>query len=79
MELFARDSVLELNTEKLENSLRFLTITHRSLSALWFGCYGIWTIDLTAEYCFWTEQRQNGSSVSSLGLAELQKSRIPIW
>jgi hypothetical protein len=27
-------------------------------------------INVAAEFCFWTEQRQNGSSVSSLGLAE---------
>jgi hypothetical protein len=27
-------------------------------------------IGVTAELCFWTEQRQNGPSISSLGLAE---------
>jgi hypothetical protein len=27
-------------------------------------------IDVAAEFCLWTEQRQNGSSVPSLGLAE---------
>jgi hypothetical protein len=28
------------------------------------------TIDVAAEFCSWTEQRQNGTSISSLGLAE---------
>jgi hypothetical protein len=27
-------------------------------------------IDVAAEFCPWTEQRQNGSSFSGLGLAE---------
>jgi hypothetical protein len=27
-------------------------------------------IDVTAEFCFWIEQWQNGSSISHLGLAE---------
>jgi hypothetical protein len=27
-------------------------------------------IDVAAEFCFWTEQRQNGSSIFRLGLAE---------
>jgi hypothetical protein len=27
-------------------------------------------IDVAAEFCSWTEQRQNGSSISSLGLAK---------
>jgi hypothetical protein len=39
MELFPMDSVLELNTKKLGNSPRFLTITHMTLFALWFGSY----------------------------------------
>jgi hypothetical protein len=41
-----------------------------TLFAKWFRCYGILTIDVAAEFCFWTEKWQNGSSVSSLGLAK---------
>jgi hypothetical protein len=48
----------------------FLTITHTTLSAKWFRSYGILTIDAAAEFCSWTEQQENGSSVSSLRLAE---------
>jgi hypothetical protein len=70
MELFPKDSVLELNTKKLGNSPSFLTITHTTLSAKRFRSYGILTIVFAAEFCFWTEQRQNGSSVSSLRLAK---------
>jgi hypothetical protein len=33
MKLFPTDSVLELNTKNLDNSPRFLTITHMTLSA----------------------------------------------
>jgi hypothetical protein len=34
-------------------------------------------IDVAAELYFWTEQQQNGSSISSLGLAEtLEVSNI---
>jgi hypothetical protein len=69
-ELFPKDSVPELNTKNLGNSRSFLTITHTTLSAKWFRSYGILTINVAAEFCFWTEQRQNGSLVSSLGLAE---------
>jgi hypothetical protein len=69
-ELFPKDSVLELTTKKLGNSPNFLTITHKTLSAKRFRSYVILTIDITAALCFWTEQRQNGSSISSLRLAE---------
>jgi hypothetical protein len=34
----------------------------------WFRRYGILTIDNAAEFYFWIEQWQNGSSISSLGL-----------
>jgi hypothetical protein len=54
----------------MENSLRFLTKTHTTLSAESFRSYGILTIDVAAEFCTWTEQRQNESSISSLRLAE---------
>jgi hypothetical protein len=70
MELFPKDFVLELNTKNLGNSRMFLTITHAPLSTRRFRCYGILMIDVTAEFCIWTEQRHNGSSISSLGLAE---------
>jgi hypothetical protein len=70
MELFPNEFVLELNTKNLGNSTSFLTITHTTLSAKWFRRYGILTIDVAAVFCFWTEQRQNGSSIFRLGLAE---------
>jgi hypothetical protein len=70
MEMFPKDSVPELNTKNLGNSLSFLTSSHMTMSAKWFRCYGILMIDVAAEFYFWTEQRQNGSSISSLGLAE---------
>jgi hypothetical protein len=70
MELFPKDSVSELNTKNLGNSTSFLTIIHTTLSAKRFRRYRILTIDIAAEFCFWTEQQQNGSSDSSLGLAE---------
>ncbi len=68
--MFPREFVLELNTKNLGNSTSFLTITHTTLSAKRFRKYGILTIDVAAVFCFWTEQRQNGSSISRLGLAE---------
>jgi hypothetical protein len=64
------DFVPELTSKILGNSCRFLTTTHMTLSAKRFRGYGIWTIDVAAEFCFWTEQRQNVSLVSSPGLAE---------
>jgi hypothetical protein len=70
MELFPKDSIAELNTKNFGNCPSFLTITHTTLSAKQFRCYRILTIDIAAEFCFWTEQQHNGSLVSSLGLAE---------
>jgi hypothetical protein len=70
MELLLKDFVPELNTKNLGNSTRFLTITHMTMFARRFISYRILTIDVAAEFCSWTEQRQNGSSISSLGLAE---------
>jgi hypothetical protein len=70
MELFPKDSVPELNIKNLGNSPSFLTLTHMTLSTKQFRCYRILTIDVAAEFCFWIEQWHNGSSVSSLGLAE---------
>jgi hypothetical protein len=72
-ELFPRDSVLELNTKKMGNSPCFLIITHMTLFAKRFRSYGILTIDVATEFRFWTEQRQNGSSVPSLRLAKTPK------
>jgi hypothetical protein len=69
-ELFPKEFVLELNTKNLGNSTSFLTITHTTLSARRFRKYGILMIDVAAVFCFWTEQRQNRSSISRLGLAE---------
>jgi hypothetical protein len=62
--------VPELNIKNLGNSTIFLTITHMTLSAMWFIKYGILTIDVAAEFCSWAEQRQNGFSISSLRLAQ---------
>jgi hypothetical protein len=73
MELFLKDFVLELNTKKLGNSPSFLTITHMTMSPRWFRSCGILMIDITAEFCTWTEQRHNRSSISSLGLAKTQE------
>jgi hypothetical protein len=68
--MFPKDSVLELNTKNLGNSPSFPTITHTTLSAKLFRSYGILTIDVAAELCFWTEQRLNGSSHLGFPLAE---------
>jgi hypothetical protein len=70
MELFPMEFVPELNTKNLDNSTSFLTITHMTLSSKRFRKYGILMIDITVVFCFWTEQRRNGSSISRLGLAE---------
>jgi hypothetical protein len=61
MLLIPKDYVLELNTTKLGNSPSFLTITHTTPFGKRFRGYGILTTDIAAEFCFWTEQRQNGS------------------
>jgi hypothetical protein len=70
IELFPLDSVLELNTKNLFNSPSFLTITHMTLSSKRFRSYKILMIDVATKFCFWTEQRQNGSSHLGLVLAE---------
>jgi hypothetical protein len=70
MELFTKEFVPELNTTSWGNSTNFLTITHMTLSAKWFRKYGISTIHVAAEFCSWTEQRQNGSLFSGLAMAE---------
>jgi hypothetical protein len=55
------------------NSTSFLTITDTTLSAKCFISYGILMIDVAAEFCSWTNQQQNGSSISDLGLAKTPK------
>jgi hypothetical protein len=70
MELLPKDSVLELNTKNLGNSPFFLAITHMTRSTKRFRMYGILAINVATELCFWTEQQQNGSSISSFGLAK---------
>jgi hypothetical protein len=43
---------LELNSKVEENSPRFPTITHTTMSAKQFRSYEILTIDVTAEFYF---------------------------
>jgi hypothetical protein len=68
--VFPKEFVPELNTKNLGNSTLFLTITHMTLSVKWFRKYRILMIDVAAVFCFWTEQRRNGSSIFRHGLAE---------
>jgi hypothetical protein len=58
MKLFPKDYIPELNTKKLDNSPRFLTITHMTMSAKQFRCYRILTINVAAEFCFWIEHQK---------------------
>jgi hypothetical protein len=67
------DFVLELNTKNMGNSPSFLTITHLTLCAKRLRSYGILMIDVAAEFCFWTEQRQNRSSHLGFGLVKTPK------
>jgi hypothetical protein len=69
-ELFQKDSVPELNTKNLGNSPSFLNITHSIRSTKFFGSYDILKYDFTAEFCFWTEQRLNGTQLLGLGWTE---------
>jgi hypothetical protein len=55
MELFPKDSVLDLTTKNLDNSPRFLTNIHATLYTKWFRNYGILMINVAAEFCFWRE------------------------
>jgi hypothetical protein len=70
LELFSKNSVLELNTTKLGNSPSFLTITHMTPFAKRFRSYRILTINITAEFCFWTEQQLAGIKLLGFGLTE---------
>jgi hypothetical protein len=69
MELFPKEFVLDLNTKNLDNSGRFLAVTHMPLSTKQFRKTRILTIDVAIVFCFWTEQWQKGCSISRLGLA----------
>jgi hypothetical protein len=70
---FRYDSVPELNNKNLGNSPKFLSVTHTTLSTKRFRSYGILKIDFTAEFCFWTEQRLNGTQLLGLRLAVTPK------
>ncbi len=59
--LFGYISVLELNTKNMGNTPSFLSVTHTILSAKRFRSYRILKIDFAADFCFWTEQRLNGT------------------
>jgi SRSO17 transposase len=59
--LFGYNSVRELNTKNMGNSPIFLSVTHTILSAKWFRSYRILKIDFAADFCFWAEQRLNGT------------------
>jgi hypothetical protein len=61
IELFGYNSVPELNTKNMDNSHSFLSITHTILSAKRFRSYRILKIVFAADFCFWTEQRLNGT------------------
>jgi hypothetical protein len=70
-ELVLKDFVPELNTKNLGHSTSFLTITHMTMSARRFISYGILMIDITAEFCSWTDQRPKWIfNFSGLRLAE---------
>jgi hypothetical protein len=67
------DDGLLISEVILSHSPSFLTITHMTLSAKQFRSYRNLMIDVAAVFCFWIEQRQNGSSISSLGLTKSQE------
>jgi hypothetical protein len=50
-----------MNTKNMGNSPSFLSITHTILSAKRFRSYRISKIDFAADFCFWAEQRLNGT------------------
>jgi hypothetical protein len=59
--LFGYNSVRELNTKNMGNSPRFLSVTHMILSSKQFRSYRILKINFAADFCFWAEQRLNGT------------------
>jgi hypothetical protein len=68
--LLQMDSVPELNTKNMDNSPRFPSTTHTTLSTKWFRSYRLSKLNFAAEFCFWPEQRQNGTQLSGIGLTE---------
>jgi hypothetical protein len=58
MKLFLKEFVPELNTKNLGNSASFLTTMQMTPSAKRFRKNGILMINVTAEFCPWTEQPQ---------------------
>jgi hypothetical protein len=48
----------------------FPTVTYSASSDKRFRGYGILTINFAAEFCFWTEQRLNGTELLGHGLTE---------
>jgi hypothetical protein len=61
MGLFSYNSIPELNTKDMGNSPSFLSITHMIISTKQFRSYIISKIDFAADFCFWVEQRLNGT------------------
>jgi hypothetical protein len=70
MGLFGWDSSPELNSKKVDNSPRFPSVTYSASSDKRFRSYRIFKTDSSAEFCFWIEQRLNGTHVLGLRLAE---------
>jgi hypothetical protein len=57
----------------MANYPSFLSVTHTILSAEQFRSYRILKIDFTADFCFWTELRLNGTQLLGLGLSKTLK------
>jgi hypothetical protein len=69
--LFHLKSDGESNTKEVEDFRIFPTGIYFPSSDQRFRSYGILKIDFTAEFCFWTEQRLNGSQLLGLELTEI--------
>jgi hypothetical protein len=61
MGLFGHNSVPKLNTINMGNSASFPSVTNTILSTKRFRCCEISKIDFAADFCFWAEQRLNGT------------------
>jgi hypothetical protein len=59
--LLGNNSIPKLNTNNMGNSPSFPSVTHTVLSAKQFRRYRILKIDFAADFCFWAEQRLNGT------------------
>jgi hypothetical protein len=79
MDLFRREFVPELNMTNLGNSPRFPTITHMTLSAKRFRCYGISTIDVAAEFCSGQNRGGTDHQFFVSDWSKQQKSQILSW